>query len=180
VVAARDPAALARVKATPAERLVGGAEELGLEARPFDPRQVVLAPWVQEKCRFGCSNYDRGGQCPPRSPAVADTEALVGSYERALLVRGEPPGAEFHGKMLALERAAFIAGHHRALVFVAGPCRLCAECEPDACRQPKLARPSLEASGVDVFATASRGGWQLRTLTAPDEPVSYVGLLLVE
>lgn len=179
VIGARDPAALERVRATAAERLVGEAEDLGLLAAPFAPREVVLASWAWEKCRFGCAGYGRGGQCPPRSPRPEDTEALLAGYEQALVVRGEPPGAEFHRRMLALERAAFLAGHPRALAFVAGPCRLCPACDPADCAQPKLARPSLEASGVDVFATAARAGWELSPLAAADDPVTYVGLLLL-
>jgi predicted metal-binding protein len=82
--------------------------------------------------------------------------------------------------MLELERAAFLAGHPKALSFVAGPCSLCDECRPDDCLQPDRARPSLEAAGVDVYAAAAAVGWRLDPVQDHESPVAYLGLLLVE
>jgi predicted metal-binding protein len=180
-VGARSEEALSAVRADAFQCLDGVARELGfLRTAPIAPGRVATADWVREKCRYGCAQYGRGGQCPPRSPAPADARATFSGYHRALLVQGEPPTAEFHGRMLALERAAFLSGHPKALAFVAGPCRLCADCEPDACRQPQRARPSLEASGVDVYATAEAVGWHLTPVREAGSPVAYLGLLLVE
>ncbi|MBI5444506.1 MAG: hypothetical protein HY900_25250 [Deltaproteobacteria bacterium] len=181
VVGARSEGALSAVRADELQRLDGVARELGfLRTAPIAPDRVVVADWVREKCRHGCARHGRGGQCPPRSPAPADTRATLSGYRRALLVQGEPPTPDFHRRMLELERAAFLSGLPKALAFVAGPCSLCAECEPDACRQPRRARPSLEASGVDVYATAHAVGWRLTPIREADSPVTYVGLLLVE
>ncbi|GAB4271551.1 MAG: hypothetical protein Kow0092_26310 [Deferrisomatales bacterium] len=181
VVGARRAPALQAVRVGRLEQLDGQARALGLtETRPLAPEAVVTAPWVGEKCRFGCAGYGKGNQCPPRSPALADTRATLASYRSALLVRGEPPTAEFHRRMLALERAAFLSGAPRALALVAGPCRLCPECAPGACARPELARPSLEACGVDVYATAEKVGWPLTPVARPDGPAHYLGLLLVE
>jgi predicted metal-binding protein len=180
VVAARDPGALAAVDVDPLDRLESAALDLGfaLTAR-LDPAAVVTAAWVREKCRFGCSGYGESAQCPPRSPAPHETRDLLRDYSRALLVRGEPPTASFHSQMLALERAAFLQGHTRALAFAAGPCRLCAECTPDACRRPAEARPSMEAAGMDVYRTAEAVGWRLEPVPDRGSPVTYLGLLLV-
>lgn len=181
VAAARSPGVLAAVAADGLERLRGTALELGFaRTAPLDPADVVTAAWVREKCRFGCSSYGRGGQCPPRSPVPEDTRALLAGYKRALLVQGEPPTAAFHRRMLALERAAFLQGFPQALVFVAGPCRLCPECTPDACRQPCDARPAMEAAGIDVYSTAATVGWRLEPVPDRESPVTYLGLLLVD
>ncbi len=181
VVAARSPGALSAVAAGPLDRLRAHALDLGFAAAvPLEPSAVVTAGWVREKCRFGCGGYGAGAQCPPRSPSPEDTRALLSGYGRALLVRGQPPTAAFHRLMLDLERAAFLAGFPRALVFVAGPCRLCSECEPDACRRPKEARPSMEAAGIDVYATAANAGWRLEPVPDRESPVTYLGLLLVD
>ena len=95
-------------------------------------------------------------------------------------MQGEPPTASFHRQMLALERAAFLQGHPRALAFAAGPCRLCAECTPDACIRPDEARPSMEAAGIDVYGTAEAVGWRLEPVPDRESPVTYLGLLLVD
>jgi predicted metal-binding protein len=181
VVGARSPAALAAVDAGPLDRVRSTALELGfVRTTPVEPSQVLTAAWVREKCRFGCAGYDAGAQCPPRSPAPDDTRKLLAGYGRALLVQGEPPTADFHERMLSLERAAFLAGFPRALVFVAGPCRLCPACEPDACRRPRDARPSMEAAGIDVYGTAEAAGWPLEPVPDRESPVTYLGLLLVD
>jgi len=181
LAAARRPEILAALLADRLEVLDGAARDLGFRrTSPLQPVEVTVAPWVEVKCRFGCSGYDAGGQCPPRSPRVVDTQELLASYSRALLVEGEPPTAEFHRRMLALERAAFLGGAPRALAFVAGPCRLCAHCEPDSCRHPAEARPSMEASGIDVYSTAASVGWRLEPVPNKESPATYVGLLLVE
>jgi predicted metal-binding protein/predicted O-methyltransferase YrrM len=180
VVAARDPGALAAVDVDSLDRLESAALELGLaRTARLDPAAVVTAAWVREKCRFGCSGYGESAHCPPRSPAPHETRDLLRDYSCALLVQGEPPTASFHRQMLALERAAFLQGHTRALAFAAGPCRLCAECTPDACSRPAEARPSMEAAGMDVYRTAEAVGWRLEPVPDRESPVTYLGLLLV-
>jgi len=181
IVGTRSAAGLCAVRLDILQRLDGVARELGfLRTAPIDPARVTTAAWVREKCRHGCAQYGRGGQCPPRSPAPEQTRAIFSGYQRALLVHGEPPTAEFHRRMLELERAAFLAGHPKALAFVAGPCCLCDKCRPDDCRMPERARPSLEAAGVDVYAAATTVGWRLDPVPDHESPVAYLGLLLVE
>jgi len=180
VVGARSSASLAAVDAGPLDRVRAAALELGfVRTIPVEPSKVLTATWVREKCRFGCSGYDAGAQCPPRSPAPDDTRKLLDGYSCALLVQGEPPTAGFHERMLALERAAFLGGFPRALVFVAGPCRLCPNCAPDACRRPADARPSMEAAGIDVYGTAAWAGWPLEPVPDRESPATYLGLVLV-
>ncbi|MHB0980788.1 MAG: DUF2284 domain-containing protein [Thermoleophilia bacterium] len=180
MAAARRPEVLAALRVDRLEILDGVARDLGFRrTTSISPADVVTAPWVELKCRFGCGGYGKGGQCPPRSPRADDTRAVLSSYSRALLVEGEPPTADFHRRMLALERAAFLGGSQRVLAFVAGPCRLCSDCEPDACRHPAEARPSMEAGGIDVYATAATAGWRLEPVPDRESPATYVGLLLV-
>ena len=127
VCAARDPEALEAVNWGWSGRLDAAARELGfVRTVALDPGAVVVAAWVAEKCRFGCSGYDRGAQCPPRSPGVADTRVVLASYHHALMVQGDashgrvppadarsgtdgipgrtPSGAGFHGGAVSAVR----------------------------------------------------------------------------
>ncbi len=166
-----------------------GFDDLALTARrlgfvravPLDADQIVTAPWVRVKCRFGCDRYGKGLTCPPHGREHAETAALIRSYSKAVLLEGEPPAREFHRRLLKMENSAFMAGYHKVLGFGAGPCPVCESCPDDAaCRFPEKARPSMEASGIDVYATARAAGLDLMPAPAPGEYVKYIGLLLLE
>ncbi len=80
-----------------------------------------------------------------------------------------------------LESNCIRDGHHFAAGFVGGSCTLCEECVGAAsglpCHYPFQARPSMEAMGIDVMATAGRAGVDLSF--GPEAGRSWVGLLLV-
>jgi predicted metal-binding protein len=69
---------------------------------------------------------------------------------------------------------------YRAIGFGAGPCRLCKECNLQECAFPKLARPSMEACGIDVYATARNSRFPLHVLTSQEARQNRYGLLLIE
>ncbi|MCB2186571.1 MAG: methyltransferase domain-containing protein [Deltaproteobacteria bacterium] len=158
------------------------ARDLGFrQAKIIDPREVALAPWVREKCGFGCRGFGQGLQCPPHSPDEEKMARILASYHQGLLLEGQPPGQDFHAGLLSLERRLFLAGQVRALAFGAGPCTLCPTCDPTRpCRRPAEARPALEACGVDVYETARRAGWRLAPLVEPTSYVKYLGLVLID
>lgn len=147
----------------------------------IDPREVVTGPWVRAKCSSGCSGYGKNLQCPPHSMAYKETREMLDSYTTAVLVQGQPPGKSFHEKLLSLEKRMFLDGYYKAFVFGAGPCPVCPRCPDDGkCRHHNLARPAMEASGMDVYATAAQVGWSLAPVKNKDGYVKYIGLLLVK
>jgi predicted metal-binding protein len=158
------------------------AREIGFRTAVWlSPDRVVTAPWARMKCRFGCAGYGKNSQCPPNGLSLEDTLAMLGAYQKALLVEDAPPGKAFHEKLLRLEKRAFLSGFHKAFVLGAGPCPVCTTCPPDGtCRSRELARPSMEGSGIDVYETARNAGLRLMPLTQKDQYVKYFGLLLLE
>ncbi|GBC62389.1 metal-binding protein [Desulfonema ishimotonii] len=158
------------------------AREIGFsDARHIVPAQVMTAPWVRMKCRFGCRGYGKGLQCPPYSMPHDELRPLLESYSHALMVQGSPPGRDFHDKLLELERQAFLSEFHKALVFGAGPCPVCKTCAVDeGCKNPEKARPAMEACGIDVYETARNAGFQVMPVTERHGYVKYFGLLLME
>lgn len=145
------------------------------------PSQIRTAPWVRIKCRFGCVHFGSSLQCPPHTRTEVQTGRLLASYAEALLLVDQPPGKAFHRRLLELEKEAFLSGFHKALAFGAGPCTVCETCDTgEPCRFPELARPSMEASGMDVYETVRRCGLTLAPVAAPDGYVKYIGLLLLE
>lgn len=147
----------------------------------ISPQDVVTAPWAREKCRFGCDCYGQNLQCPPSGMDDIKTRQILDSYTTAYLVKGAPPGKAFHLSLLSLEKKMFLDGFQKAFVYSAGPCTLCPQCPDNGeCVQPHLARPSMEGSGIDVYATVEKAGLRLKPVQEKGQYVTYYGLLLVE
>lgn len=148
-------------------------------AKIISPQEVVTEPWVRWKCQFGCDGFGSSLCCPPRSPRPEETRRVLDSYCRALLFEAKRGSST---RIAAkLERELFLAGHYKAMGLGAGPCRLCKSCAMDeGCRRPEEARPSMEACGIDVYATARRHGFQIQVVTTRKDPQHYFGLVLID
>jgi predicted metal-binding protein len=154
--------------------------ELGAkEAKIISPSDVVTGLWVRWKCQFGCGGYGSSWICPPRSPRPEETRRLLDEYKRAILIEG---GLTNTKKIAArMEREIFLAGFYKAFALGSGPCRLCPSCSLDeGCRHPQEARPSMEACGIDVFATARKQGFTIDVVKSRQDPQHYFGLVLIE
>lgn len=162
--------------------LKGGAEI----AKVISVRYVVTAEWVRLKCQFGCGGYNKRWCCPPYTPKPETTRKMLADYQYALIFAYEGKEDIRHRRkmqrMLAnLERTAFLDGYYKAFAMGAGPCRLCATCDPnEPCKFPYLARPSMESCGIDVYATCRNAGIKLEVVTCYEDRPRYINLLLLE
>lgn len=82
--------------------------------------------------------------------------------------------------MNSLEADAMRLGYRFATAFTGGPCGLCDECIGigHQCRHPFQARPSMEAVGIDVIATADRAKMPIKY--PAEQAAALTGLLLVD
>jgi len=88
---------------------------------------------------------------------------------------------DFARLMTALEAEAFKMGYRFAAAFAGGDCVLCDVCagaDGQPCNHPFEARPSMEAVGIDVIATAEAAGLAIE-LPADEHP-RWTGLLLID
>jgi predicted metal-binding protein len=88
---------------------------------------------------------------------------------------------EFARIMTALEAEAFKMGYRFAAAFAGGDCVLCDVCagaNGQPCSHPFEARPSMEAVGIDVVATAAAAGLAIEM--PADEHPRWTGLLLID
>ena len=158
----------------------------------IDPKQMITGHWVRAKCIYGCPRYGLKACCPPEVPSVEECRSLFKEFHKGLFFhlpkKFEDPQMRFtwarevNRKVLAFEREVFLAGFHKAFIFTPAPCGICGECKPHKreCRNPSLARPTLEAYGVDVFTTARKFGYPIEVLNQYDQETNRYGLLLVE
>jgi len=106
-----------------------------------------------------------------------------------------------NGTVHFLEKTAFYDGFYKAFGFGGYPCIWCEHqhCVAEEhegvvdeslrrkCRHMDLVRPSMEAAGMDVFATAKNAGWELTTIPCKDmeygkivhSDVHSIGLVLI-
>lgn len=163
------------------------------EARVIHPGSVITAHWVRLKCQFGCTRYGKGYCCPPDTPTPDEMKKVLSSYQRAILFHLELariPGesrkknfVSFVEALVSLEGEMFKSGYYKALAILAGPCELCEECSKpkgEPCRFGQRARPSMEACGIDVYATARGNGFPVQPLREKGETQNDYCLLLVD
>lgn len=164
-------------------RLCKLAAESGMiEPKMTSVKDIVLGEWVRWKCRYGCPDYGMWLTCPPYSPTPTETRALLREYKRALLFRMKPDKGKMLRSLTKLERRIFLDGHRKALAFSGGSCNLCRVCNirSGVCRKPEVARPSMEACGIDVFETARRTGYKISILKEKSSEFTYFGMILVD
>lgn len=149
-------------------------------AKRIAVEKVVTDERVYYKCLYGCPSYDSSKMCPPNTPLPQDFERALRKYRWGILVKTRPD--KINEIVVAVERKAFLLGHYLALGLRGGPCMLCAECTgPDEpCRHPEMARPSMEALGIDVFATLRNAGISAELKKSSEDEWFFHGLILVE
>lgn len=137
------------------------ALELGAaEAKLMDADKVVFDPRSHLKCRFGCNRWGQYWTCPPNMDiSYEHFMEAYSRYSRALLIKAGDPlvGQEVS---LAVEKEAMLT-HGLNFAFALVLCVMCEECAyPEPCLHPHLARPSMDAYGIDIMATVALLGFK--------------------
>jgi len=155
----------------------------------IDPKNVVTAEWVRLKCQYGCRGYGRYLTCPPYSPTPERTQKMLEDYSKALImVYDIPPGSrertrrrKLRKDVANLEREMFLDGYYKAFGMTCGPCNFCRECTlAYPCKYEDFARPSMEACGMDVYATLANAGYKLQVVKTYEEGCKFCSLILIE
>ncbi|HUW22788.1 MAG TPA: DUF2284 domain-containing protein [bacterium] len=150
-----------------------------VNAKVISVDTVVTAPWVRLKCQYGCDGYGECLTCPPYSPTPEKTREVLKQFRKAILIHGDDY-TDIRGIVAKLERKAFLSGYYKAYGMGAGPCDLCNTCNVNkTCKKPYEARPSMEASGIDVYQTARNNGYKIEVLKSDDCKGNYFGLVLI-
>ena len=153
-----------------------------IDPKVISVKNIVVREWTRWKCKYGCPDYGKWLTCPPYSPTPSETRVLLREYKRALLFRMRPDKRKMLKSLTDLERKIFLEGYRKALAFSGGSCNLCAACnvKTHTCRRPELARPSMEACGIDVFETAEKTGFKISILKDANSKFTYLGMVLVD
>ncbi len=144
------------------DRLVDKALELGAsEAKLIGADQVVFDLRSHLKCRFGCNRWGKYWTCPPHMEiSMEGFMEAFDRYETGILLKCNDPkvGQEVS---LAIEKEAMLH-HDCSFAFALALCVLCDPCAyPEPCVSPHLARPSMDAYGIDIGKTVEPFGFKV-------------------
>lgn len=186
-IAPVDRARAAEALPADAERYSAMALDMGAcRAGVVVSSRVRVDDRVVLKCAVPkCFGYNTCANCPPHAPSPDDMRRLLPQYDRAVVVGvGVRPEAIVRDRetieerveayqtvsriVSAVESAAFYDGHYLSVGFGAGSCKSifchkvdCAVLAGQKCRHDLIARPSMEAVGIDCFELASSLGWEI-------------------
>jgi predicted metal-binding protein len=177
------------------QRLKEAGKNYGLESiYPFAAEDILVAEWVNLKCLYGCSRYNRSWCCPPATPGPDKVRQILAEYSQAILLQSSHYLPNFYREdnrkrssmvrcwkgTVSLERVLFLEGYHKAFSLVGESCALCKKCAyPNNCRFPQEKRPSLESFSIDVVGTLHRLGIQPQVANDLSEPFTYYAIILV-
>ncbi|NNF97819.1 MAG: DUF2284 domain-containing protein [Desulfobacteraceae bacterium] len=159
--------------------------------RWIDAKRIIVSQWVRMKCKFGCSEYGRGGACPPNTASVAECERFFREYTNAVILHFEGKmdkpedrhawSAKINAKLVKLERAVFLAGFERTFLLFMDSCCFCKACtgNRETCEQPRMARPAPEAMAVDVYSTVRQFGFDINVRGNVDQKMDRYAFLMV-
>ena len=142
--------------------LVKKALELGAsEAKFIHTGHVIFDPRSFLKCRFGCARWGKYWTCPPNlSIGVSEFMEAYEKYNAAILLKCTDPKVSQKVSLEVEKEAMLSMGCSFAFALV-----LCVQCEecafPEPCRFPHLARPSMDAYGIDIGMTVEPLGFKV-------------------
>lgn len=130
-----------------------------------------------------------------RNAILVQLEADVNSADKSERKLDAREAAEIHKKIDAktmerrlhaiindIETLAFKSGFYLAAGLIGSECLLCEECVgqsgEDPCRHPYIARPSMQALGINVIRTSEKAGMPVRLSSG--SRLKWTGLVLLE
>lgn len=163
------------------EDYVAIALDMGcIDAKLISGRDLVIDPRTYLKCQWGCPQGLGTQNCPKDALKPWEAEAVIGKYEKVLLLHSDDKSL-LSRVAYDIERRAFLDGHYFA--FALCSCNLCENCptrEGRPCPTPDKIRPAEHLLGVNVFETVRRLGLPIQVLRSEDEKPNHYCFVLIE
>lgn len=143
-------------------------KEKAFQFAEIETKDLVFDEFVVNACKANyCGKYGKSWVCPPALGSLDELKAKILKHEKALVYTTKhnlEDSFDFEGMMAAKEEHVNIdllfQNEVTALggfALGAGGCSKCERCTyPDSpCRFPDIAKPSVEAHGIDVTKLAT-------------------------
>lgn len=193
------------------ERYKEKAFELGAaNAKIIKTEEIPVDERVPLKCQIPrCFGYGTSAHCPPNTMKPNELRKHLENYQWAIFFTRNLPTElllkdatdkdriaafqNIYKIVKSIESMAFYDGHYLAFGLGAGSCRrtfcgqhkTCSALEGKSCRFGLLARPSMEAVGINVYKMTAAAGWDIYPIgtyaNAEETPKAVLaGLVVVE
>lgn len=179
-------------------------------AKIIKTEEIPVDERVPLKCQIpSCFGYGTSAHCPPNTMKPNELRKHLENYQWTIFFTREFPTElllkdgkdkdrltafqSIYKIIKSIESMAFYEGHYLAFGLGAGSCRgslcgqhkNCSVLEGKSCRFGLLARPSMEAVGIDVYKMTAAAGWDIYPIGChanPEETPKAVlaGLIVVE
>lgn len=161
------------------------------DARIISTDMIPIEDQVIELCKDPlCESYGNCRNCPPRAMPPSEFRRYIRQYEHALIFKVDvAPKVLLSDENIKafrmiyeiiaqLKKLAVKAGLKRSVGLAAGSCKavFCSQddcpalIDRNTCRYPLLARPSMEAVGINVFKLIEYVGWKIYKITRDSNP----------
>lgn len=156
------------------------------KAKIVHASEIPVEDAVFVKCRIPqCAGYGMCAHCPPHSPKPSEFREYLQGYDSAIFfVRDVPTELLLRDRAdkerraafrsiyeiaSQIESLAFYKGHYLSFGLGAGSCRTifcgpdkaCQVLDGEACKFALMARPSMEAVGINVYRMTAAAGWDV-------------------
>jgi predicted metal-binding protein len=193
------------------ERYKEKAFELGAaNVKIIKTEEIPVDERVPLKCQIPiCFGYGTSAHCPPNTMKPDELRKHFKNYQWAIFFTRDLPTElllkdatdkdriaafqSIYKYVKSIESMAFYDGHYLAFGLGAGSCRrtfcgqhkTCSALEGKSCRFGLLARPSMEAVGINVYKMTAAAGWDIYPIgshaNAEETPKAVLaGLVVVE
>ena len=168
-------------------------------AKGIEPASICVQDEIIKLCEPPrCEGYGQSVNCPPHAMKPAEARAWIETFQAAVLFKIDTTpevllsekGVKVFRKIYdiasRLEALARDRGYLHSQGLAAGSCKavFCkrepceAMKESGVCRFPDLARPSMEALGINVFKLVRRAGWEIHSMGRDSKPADVPSALL--
>lgn len=185
-----------------ADGLRAKALELGADdAKVLPVDAVAVEDEVLAMCRKPhCDGYGKTVNCPPHTMQPAEFRNYMKRFQSAVVFKTNVPvdAMMAHGSRnkaffkiydiaAKLEKAARESGFAVSEAYGAGSCKpvfcgghkACRALDADqACRHPDLARPAMEAVGMNVMKVVREAGWTIENIDQNTHPDAVSNVVL--
>ncbi|MBW2615325.1 MAG: DUF2284 domain-containing protein [Deltaproteobacteria bacterium] len=175
------------------------------DVRIIPADMVSIEDEIIEMCRPPfCEQYGQSANCPPHVMTPEDARQWIRPYHSALIFKIDvSPGVLFSEEGLEIFKKVFLIsarleelsvgqGYVFSKGLAAGSCKtvFCRDIPCEAlindgkCRYLSVARPSMEALGINVFRLVKDVGWEIHAILRKSDPndipsAMLAGLVLV-